>query len=230
MKQSRRYIENLDKIDRNQEYALDEAATLLIDFNKTKFDESIEMAFNLGVDPKHADQIVRGTVSLPNGIGKDIRILVFAKDDLAEEAKKAGADFVGAEDMIEKVQGGWTDVDVVIAQRSGDVRVLQNDRNALGMSDREDPLIIQFQGSGMNTKGLGATLHLTLDDGSVTTRWNTDGSGFQSSILSSIQFMIPIDRTPMQLEILWPNGTKQLYSEIPRSGTIVVQQLNPLEP
>ena len=69
----------------------------------------------LGVDPKHADQIVRGTVSLPNGIGKDIRILVFAKDDLAEEAKKAGADYVGAADMVEKVKGGWTDVDVVIA-------------------------------------------------------------------------------------------------------------------
>ena len=115
MKQSRRYIENLDKIDRNKEYDLDEAAALLVEFNKTKFDESIEMAINLGVDPKHADQLVRGTVSLPNGIGKDIRILVFAKDDLAEEAEKAGADYVGAEDMVEKVKSGWTDVDVVIA-------------------------------------------------------------------------------------------------------------------
>jgi large subunit ribosomal protein L1 len=115
MKQSRRYIENLDKIDRNKEYSLDEAATLLVDCSKTKFDESIEVAINLGVDPKHAEQIVRGTVSLPNGIGKHIRILVFAKDDLAEEAKKAGADYVGAEDMIEKVKGGWTDIDVVIS-------------------------------------------------------------------------------------------------------------------
>ena len=115
MKQSRRYIKNLDKIDRNKEYSLDEAATLLVDCSKTKFDESIEVAINLGVDPKHAEQIVRGTVSLPNGIGKHIRILVFAKDDLAEEAKKAGADYVGAEDMIEKVKGGWTDVDVVIS-------------------------------------------------------------------------------------------------------------------
>jgi len=115
MRQSKRYIENLDRIDRNKEYGLDEAAALLVDFNKTKFDESIEMAINLGVDPKHADQIVRGTVALPNGIGKDIRILVFAKDNLAEEAKKAGADYVGAEDMVEKVKGGWTDIDVVIA-------------------------------------------------------------------------------------------------------------------
>ncbi len=115
MKQSRRYIENLDKIDRNKEYSLDEAATLLVDCSQAKFDESIEVAINLGVDPKHAEQIVRGTVSLPNGIGKHIRILVFAKDDLAEEAKKAGADYVGAADMVEKVKSGWTDIDVVIA-------------------------------------------------------------------------------------------------------------------
>ena len=115
MKQSRRYLNNLDKIDRNKEYSLEEATEFLIGFSKTKFDESIEVAINLGVDPKHSDQIVRGTVSLPNGIGKDIRILVFAKDDLAEEAEKAGADYVGGKDMVEKVQGGWTDVDVVIA-------------------------------------------------------------------------------------------------------------------
>ena len=115
MKKSKRYIENSSRIDRNKEYSLEEAAELLLDINNTKFDESVEMAVNLGVDPKHADQIVRGTVSLPNGIGKDIRILVFAKDDLAEEAEKAGADYVGAKDMIEKVKSGWTDVDVVIA-------------------------------------------------------------------------------------------------------------------
>ena len=115
MNQSRRYSENFNKIDRNKEYGLDEAATLLIDSSHAKFDESIELAINLGVDPKHADQIVRGTVSLPNGIGKDIRILVFAKDDLAEQTKKAGADYVGTSDMIEKVKGGWTDIDVVIA-------------------------------------------------------------------------------------------------------------------
>ena len=115
MKQSKRYIANLETIDRNKEYELDEAASLLTSFSKTKFDESIEIAINLGVDPKHADQIVRGTVSLPNGIGKDIKVLVFAKDDLADEAKNAGADYVGAAEMVEKVKGGWTDVDVVIA-------------------------------------------------------------------------------------------------------------------
>ena len=84
-------------------------------FSPPKFDETIEVAINLGVDPKHADQIVRGTVALPNGTGKDIKVLVFAKDSLAEEAKKAGADFVGADDMVEKVKGGWTGMDVVVA-------------------------------------------------------------------------------------------------------------------
>ena len=79
MKQSRRYIENLDKIDRNKEYDLDEAAALLVEFSKTKIDESIEMAINLGIDPKHADQIVRGTVSLPNGTGKDVKVVVVTK-------------------------------------------------------------------------------------------------------------------------------------------------------
>lgn len=115
MKKSKRYIENLDAIDRNKEYGLDAAASLLKSFSKAKFDESIEMAINLGVDPKHAEQIVRGTVSLPNGTGKDIKVLVFAKDDLAEAAKAAGADYVGAADMVEKVKDGWTDVDVVIS-------------------------------------------------------------------------------------------------------------------
>ena len=115
MKQSRRHIKNLELIDRNKEYDLDEATTILIKTSQSKFDESIEMAINLGVDPKHADQIVRGTVSLPNGIGKDIKVLVFAKDDLADQAEKAGADFVGSTEMIEKVKQGWTDVDVVIA-------------------------------------------------------------------------------------------------------------------
>jgi len=112
---SNRYNDNIEKIDRNKEYGLEEAAELLLGFTKPKFDESIEMAINLGVDPKHADQIVRGTVTLPNGIGKDIKVLVFAKDNLAEEANKAGADFVGSDDMIEKVKGGWTGMDVVVA-------------------------------------------------------------------------------------------------------------------
>ena len=115
MGNSKRYISNFGKINRDKEYSLEEAAELLSSFSHPKFDESVELAINLSVDPKHADQIVRGTVALPNGIGKDIKVLVFARDDLAEEAKNAGADFVGADDMVEKVKGGWTDIDVVVA-------------------------------------------------------------------------------------------------------------------
>ena len=115
MAHSKRYNNNFEKINREKEYSLEEAAELLSSFSPPKFDESIEVAINLGVDPKHADQIVRGTVALPNGIGKDIKVLVFAKDNLAEEAKKAGADFVGSDDMVEKVKGGWTGMDVVVA-------------------------------------------------------------------------------------------------------------------
>jgi large subunit ribosomal protein L1 len=112
---STRYNSNFEKINREKEYSLEAAAELLVNLSHPKFDESIELAINLGVDPKHADQIVRGTVTLPNGIGKDIKVLVFARDDLAEEAINAGADFVGADDMVEKVKGGWTDMDVVVA-------------------------------------------------------------------------------------------------------------------
>ena len=115
MAHSKRYNNNFEKINGDKKYNLEEAVELLTSFNRPKFDESIEVAINLGVDPKHADQIVRGTVALPNGIGKDIRVLVFAKDNLAEEAEKAGADFVGADDMVEKVKGGWTGMDVVVA-------------------------------------------------------------------------------------------------------------------
>jgi len=112
---SKRYNSNFDKINREKEYSLEAAAELLVNLSHPKFDETVELAINLGVDPKHADQIVRGTVALPNGIGKDIKVLVFARDDLAEEARNSGADFVGADDMVEKVKGGWTDIDVVVA-------------------------------------------------------------------------------------------------------------------
>ena len=115
MKHSNRYNNNFEKLNHEKEYSLEEAVELLTTFNPPKFDESVELAINLGVDPKHADQIVRGMVALPNGIGKDVKVLVFAKDNLAEDAEKAGADFVGADDMVEKVKGGWTDIDVVIA-------------------------------------------------------------------------------------------------------------------
>ena len=115
MSHSKRYGNNLNKIDRNKEYGLDEAADLIASLSVAKFDESVDLSINLGVDPKHADQIVRGTVSLPNGTGKNVIVLVFAKDDLAKQAKDAGADYVGDTDMLDKVKSGWTDVDVIVS-------------------------------------------------------------------------------------------------------------------
>lgn len=102
-------------IDRNASYAVDEAVKMLKERATAKFDETIEVAMNLGVDPRHADQMVRGVVQLPNGSGRTVRVAVFAKGDKAEAAKKAGADIVGAEDLAEKVQKGEIDFDRCIA-------------------------------------------------------------------------------------------------------------------
>ena len=102
-------------VDRNRFYAVDEAISIVKANATSKFDETVEVAMNLGVDPRHADQMVRGVVSLPKGTGRDVRVAVFAKGDKAEEAKKAGADVVGAEDLMETVQGGQIDFVRVIA-------------------------------------------------------------------------------------------------------------------
>jgi large subunit ribosomal protein L1 len=105
----------LAELDRQKLYGVDEAIKLAKANATAKFDETIEIALNLGVDPRHADQMVRGVVTLPAGTGKDVRVAVFAKGDKAEEAKKAGADVVGAEDLMETIQGGQIDFDRVIA-------------------------------------------------------------------------------------------------------------------
>jgi large subunit ribosomal protein L1 len=102
-------------LDRQKLHGIDEAISLAKANATAKFDETIEIALNLGVDPRHADQMVRGVVTLPAGTGKDVRVAVFAKGDKAEEAKKAGADVVGAEDLMESIQGGTIDFDRVIA-------------------------------------------------------------------------------------------------------------------
>ena len=104
-----------DKIDRNSQYSLADAIDLIKGSASTNFDETIEISMNLGVDPRHSDQMVRGVVAMPNGTGKTMRVAVFARDDKAEEAKKAGADVVGAEDLAEEIQGGRLDFDRVIA-------------------------------------------------------------------------------------------------------------------
>ncbi len=103
------------KVDRTKQYKLDEALTLVKQTAVRKFDESVDAAINLGVDPKHADQVVRGAVVLPHGMGKTVRLAVFAKGDKAREAQEAGADIVGAEDLAEKIQGGFMDFDKVLA-------------------------------------------------------------------------------------------------------------------
>jgi len=104
-----------DKVDRERTYPLDEALTILKDAAFAKFDETVDLTVRLGVDPRKADQLVRGAVVLPNGLGKTLRVVVFAKGEKALEATEAGADFVGADDLVEKVKGGWFDFDSAIA-------------------------------------------------------------------------------------------------------------------
>lgn len=115
MKRGKMYKEASRKIDRGRLYETDEALQLLKDVASAKFDETVEVHIKLGVDPRHADQQVRGTVSLPHGTGKERKVLVFAKGEKAKEAETAGADYVGAEELAEKIQQGWLDFDVAVA-------------------------------------------------------------------------------------------------------------------
>ena len=106
---------NLDKYDREKEYSLDDAISLIKDMKFTKFDESVDIALNMGVDPRHADQNIRITTSLPSGTGSEVVILVLTRGPKEKEAKEAGADFVGNDDFIEKLKNGWSDIDKIIA-------------------------------------------------------------------------------------------------------------------
>jgi large subunit ribosomal protein L1 len=112
---AKKYAEAIKKVDREMRYDMDEALDLLPQMTFAKFDETVELALRLGVDPRHADQMVRGSVALPNGLGKKVRVLVFAKGQKEKEAEEAGAEFVGSEEMIEKIQKGWLDFDKAIA-------------------------------------------------------------------------------------------------------------------
>ncbi|MFH1212504.1 MAG: 50S ribosomal protein L1 [Candidatus Neomarinimicrobiota bacterium] len=114
MKNSKRVEQNNKKIDRKKEYALAEALELLKNCNGVKFDETVEAHINLGVDPRHADQNVRGTVSYPHGTGRKVRVLVLTKSKI-DEALKAGADYAGLEEYVAKIQEGWADIDVIVA-------------------------------------------------------------------------------------------------------------------
>jgi large subunit ribosomal protein L1 len=114
-KRSKRYIEQSDKIDREKEYSPEEAVKILKQFTAAKFDETVEIALRLGVDPRHADQMVRGTVTLPYGTGKTVKILVLTKGENVKKSMDAGADYAGLEEYIEKIQKGWLEFDVVVA-------------------------------------------------------------------------------------------------------------------
>ena len=116
MARSKRYLTSVASLDRERSYSLDEAVAILKSWPPCKFDQSVDLSINLGVDPKHADQMVRGALVLPHGIGRSVRILVFAKGEKEREAREAGADFVGAEDMAKKITDeNWLDFDRVIA-------------------------------------------------------------------------------------------------------------------
>ncbi len=114
-KPSKRFRANSELVEAQKRYPITEAFNILKKFKVAKFDESVDVAIKLGVDPRQSDQMVRGVVNLPNGTGKTVRVLVFAKGDKEAEAKAAGADIVGAEDLVAKIQGGWLDFDKAIA-------------------------------------------------------------------------------------------------------------------
>jgi len=111
----KKHTEAAGKVDRGKRYSLDEACSLVKAAGFAKFDETVDLAVKLGVNPKHADQMVRGALVLPHGVGKSVRVLVFARGEKVAEAEQAGADFVGGEDLVAKVTGGWLDFDTVIA-------------------------------------------------------------------------------------------------------------------
>jgi len=115
MKRGKNYRQAKEKVERGKTYGLEEAIKKLKECTYAKFDETVEMSLRLGVDPKHADQMVRGTALLPSGTGRKIRVLVLTKGEKEKEAREAGADFVGLDEYIEKIQQGWLDVDVVVA-------------------------------------------------------------------------------------------------------------------
>lgn len=115
MKKSKKYLEALSKVDSNKLYTVDEALTLVKEASFAKFDETVDLAFRLGVDPRHADQMIRGAIALPAGTGKTVRVCVITSGDNIKAAEDAGADFVGGDDIVQKIAGGWLDFDRVIA-------------------------------------------------------------------------------------------------------------------
>ena len=115
MARGKKYTEARKKIEPGKRYPLRDAVELMVGTAQTKFDETVDAAIRLGVDPKHADQMVRGSVALPHGLGKNVTVLVFAKGEKEKEARDAGADYAGSDDLVEKIKGGWLEFDRVVA-------------------------------------------------------------------------------------------------------------------
>lgn len=115
MKRGRRYLDASEKVEAGRDYPLDDALSIVKDTSKTKFDETVEVTIRLNVDPRHADQMVRGAIALPHGTGKETKVLVLTRGEVQKDAREAGADYVGADEYIEQIEKGWTDFDVVIA-------------------------------------------------------------------------------------------------------------------
>ncbi len=115
MKRGRRYLAAREKVEAGKDYPLEDALTIVKESSKTKFDETVDVAMRLNVDPRHADQMVRGAIALPHGTGKETRVLVLTRGEAQKDAQDAGADYVGADEYIEQIEKGWTDFDVVIA-------------------------------------------------------------------------------------------------------------------
>ena len=115
MKRGRRYLAAREKVEAGKDYPLEDALTIVKETSKTKFDETVDVAMRLNVDPRHADQMIRGAIALPHGTGKETRVLVLTRGEAQKDAQEAGADYVGADEYIEQIEKGWTDFDVVIA-------------------------------------------------------------------------------------------------------------------
>ena len=115
MKRSKRYLETFNKLESDKQYNLEEAFDIISSSGSVKFDQTIDLSINLGVDPRHADQVIRGTVSLPHGTGKNVRVLVIAKGEKIDEAIEAGADYAGDKEYLDKIKNGWTDIDLIIS-------------------------------------------------------------------------------------------------------------------
>jgi large subunit ribosomal protein L1 len=174
MSKGKKYKENIKQIDKNKYYKIQEALDSLKNFKTCKFDETVELSLNLGIDPKQTDQMVRGTLKLPHGTGKKIRILAIAKGEAAKQAQEAGADIIGAEEIIKKIQDGWLDFDAVVTtpdmmrdiSKLGRVlgpRGLMPNPKAGTVSKELGPLIKDIKAGMIEFKvDQGANLHLII--------------------------------------------------------------------